>query len=75
MVVSVVGITIVTLVVSIEDVVVDVVSDVSTGGKAVVIVAGIADVDVIAVDVVVCLVVGGIIKSLLGSTNVNGSCL
>lgn len=46
----------------------------SAGGIAVVIVAGIVDVDVTAVDVVVCLVVGGIIKSLLGSRNGNGSC-
>lgn len=46
----------------------------STGGISVVIVARIVDVDITAVDVVVCLVVGGIVKSLLDSRNGNGSC-
>lgn len=46
----------------------------SAGDIAVVTVAGIVDVDVTAVDGVVCLVVGGIIKSLLGSRNGIGSC-
>lgn len=46
----------------------------SAGDTAVVTVAGIVDVDVTAVDGVVCLVVGGIIKSLSGSRNGIGSC-
>lgn len=46
----------------------------SAGDIAVVTVAGIVDVDVTAVDGVVCLVVDGIIKSLSGSRNGIGSC-
>lgn len=61
------------MVVSVDDVVVFFVSVVS-GDIAVVTVAGIVDVDVTAVDGVVCLVVGGIIKSLSGFRNGIGSC-
>lgn len=57
---------------SVDDVVVCFVSVVSAGDIAVVIVFGLVDVDVTAV--VVCLVVGGIIKSLSGSRNGIGSC-
>lgn len=57
---------------SVDDVVVCFVSVVSAGDIAVVIVFGQVDVDVTAV--VVCLVVGGIIKSLSGSRNGIGSC-
>lgn len=60
------------MVVSVDDVVVFFVSVVSAGDIAVVIVFGLVDVDVTAV--VVCLVVGGIIKSLSGSRNGIGSC-
>lgn len=62
------------MVVSVDDVVVVFVSVVSAGDIAVVTVAGIVDVDVTVVDGVVCLVVGGIIKSLSGSRNGIGSC-
>lgn len=62
------------MVVSVDNVVVFFVSVVSAGDIAVVTVAGIVDVDVTAVDGVVCLVVGGIIKSLSGSRNGIGSC-
>lgn len=57
---------------SVDDVVVCFVSVVSAGDIAVVIVFGLVDVDVTAV--VVCLVVGGMIKSLSGSRNGIGSC-
>lgn len=57
---------------SVDDVVFCFVSVVSAGDIAVVIVFGLVDVDVTAV--VVCLVVGGIIKSLSGSRNGIGSC-
>lgn len=57
---------------SVDDVVVCFVSVVSAGDIAVVIVFGLVDVDLTAV--VVCLVVGGIIKSLSGSRNGIGSC-